>query len=435
LLQITAVRAVAADVRSAAAIQADYSQVQRVLAQGSDGRSWNDDDPRLHDLLGRAWALMGEWAAAFLGRTPSPTIEQLTAAIEELNPVDQAPARPALEISDPDEFFRRLESYRLAATAFRLQAGAYAIAISYGYTGRLLVVSPRGVHASSAIGRGGGFFPLPRTATGHDRFAIDANPNDWPTSSCGGGQLTVWEWDGDRVTQLVERSYNYPRGDPKAWGVQRRGRWIKIYTRGELELLGDCCACTGFNAVRKLRIDADRIADLGIEYFVPESAVVDDLLDRAIRGIDAGDIAAPEANACSRRRPPRSRRDSTRPILGPGRLRTDHTGRKRNRVHVLDRRRRVRLPHGGPRRTPLHHRDAAPSPTSGGIPRRGPGQARGARNLSVGPRGPAVGRAAGLAGAAGSRARRGRRRARHPLQRAPSVWPLVYGAPQPRRAV
>src|SRR5262249_1277134 len=57
---------------------------------------------------------------------------------------------------------------------------------------------------------------------------------------------------------------------------------------------GDCCSCAALKAVRKVRIGPEHVDEFKIEYFVPEYPVVDDLLNRAMRGMDASDIAAPE---------------------------------------------------------------------------------------------------------------------------------------------
>ncbi len=101
LLMVDALRPalVAASARSAADIKTDYSEVQRALAQGHDGKSWRQGDPTLRDLLDKAWPLMGEWAVAYLGRDANAKAEKLVATIGELNPT-RAPT-PSGGVGEP----------------------------------------------------------------------------------------------------------------------------------------------------------------------------------------------------------------------------------------------------------------------------------------------------------------------------------------------
>lgn len=173
----------------------------------------------------------------------------------------------------------------------------FALAVSYAYFGRLLVVGTRGLLASAEINRLGDIEPLPDPGHGKKRFYVNGNWGDWPTSGCNGGELSIWRWDGRRAWAEVQGKYDWPRAweDPR-WtrNVRVHGRWLKVYTRGG-RVLSECCSCATLKALWKIRLDPDAVRDLGTRLSAPDLDLVDRLIDRVSRRENATHLASPAA--------------------------------------------------------------------------------------------------------------------------------------------
>lgn len=281
--------------RSMSEIADDYRRAHRdVVRRFPHGP--RDRDTDASPVLDPVWALIGEWAAAYLAAHPDASARQLTAKLVELN-VDDPEPTPTYEAYDIDSFFDELARYHVVPAVRPLPstgATTFAIALTYGYWGRLEIVSRDGIATSAAIDRGGTFHPLPPSGDGHQRFYVDARSDDWPTSMCRGGQLGIWEWNGKHAVRLLQTSYG-DMGPGPGWGIRLRRDTLTVHTRGELKTFGECCGCAQLKAVRTIRLGPHRVEDLGLEYDTPEFQLADELLYRTLRGEDVSDIAAPDA--------------------------------------------------------------------------------------------------------------------------------------------
>jgi hypothetical protein len=249
------------------------------------------------DDLRRAWQLIGEFAAAFLREHPRATSAEVRAALGSLDPEDPA-ATCKHEGAEPEEdfpIFCELARFGIQVDVVPLEPAArpvFGLAVGMSYFGRLLVVTPDGVSASEEIIRRGRIGRLADTAAGGKRFYVRGDWGDWPTSNCGSGELSVWQWDGHELHRLARRSYGYPRDPPRFNRVFRHGRWLKLYGRGARSLFSSCSA-TEPTQLWKIRVDPETIRDFGPRFVRIELGTTDRLVDRVLHRRDVREIASP----------------------------------------------------------------------------------------------------------------------------------------------
>jgi hypothetical protein len=248
------------------------------------------------DDLRAAWQLIGEFAAAFLREHPQATTEELREALRSLDPEDPVSAC-ASAFDDPEDFpiFCVLSRFGIESDVLQLRPAprsVFAVALSLSYFGRLLVVGPDGVSASEEINRRGRIRPLPDTRAGDQRFYVRGDWGDWPTSNCGSGELSVWQWDGHTIHRLAKRGYGYPRDPPRFNRVFGHGRWLKLYSRGARSLFWSCSSPEP-TLVWKIRVDPEATRDFGPRFVEIELGTVDRLADRVAHERDVREIAAP----------------------------------------------------------------------------------------------------------------------------------------------
>ena len=270
------------------------------------------------------WQVVGDWAVAFLRRYPTASASELATAVEGLNqgqtmgfdvgPVSatapettrfgsvvdtrnpDAPAPLFGVLAEPEDFFAEMATFPLKATAMQIVAAperAFSVAVTSAFWGRLLVVSRRGLLDSKRIHRLGVPRALQPLADGSARFYVDGRSDDWPTSYCRGGEVSIWAWRGGRLRRLLQDWYSDSGPDP-GWGIHRGRRGLKVATRARTRTMTECCACTETAAVWTIRLTPDGIDDRGLRYVTPEIGQIDGLLYRTLRGDDVSDLATPE---------------------------------------------------------------------------------------------------------------------------------------------
>jgi len=284
---------------------ADYSQARASLASRKSGA------PGLGVALNRAWSAVANWTAGFLDEHPDASAEQLAKAIIALEP-----RRPCAE--DDDE-----HCFHLDATAVRLNgppSTTFAVAANYPRSGTFFVVArARDGHframwnikdvallhyaSRDEIGywawTGGGWGdgpptsivgPLPRSASGHPRFYVDAVA----AAEAGGTyrkQFSVWEWDGVEAKPLFIKSYQVSF---ETAPVTVKDGNVTIPSKGEYKSFFTCGMCPEPHVLRTLRVGPDGVHDLGTSDGEPEMRCVDELWDRLIHGQPAVGLASPE---------------------------------------------------------------------------------------------------------------------------------------------
>src|SRR5258705_13454571 len=138
------------------------------------------------DDLARAWELMGEFVAATLRVHPDATARELRDALRSLDAEDRvAVCKPKDEDVEDIPIFCELAHFGIEPDVLALSSAphaVFALAVSYSYFGRLLVVSGDGVVASRKVHRRGEIRALPDGAGGAKRFYVRCDWGDWPTS-------------------------------------------------------------------------------------------------------------------------------------------------------------------------------------------------------------------------------------------------------------
>jgi hypothetical protein len=292
--------------RDASGVRAEYVQVWTRLVAAKVDVGEKEAAVRASDDLRRAWELMGEWVAAALRRRLVATADDLRAELRALNPEDPRAACDSTSEDEVehymDELFCFLARFFIEADVLEIEPAprsVFAIAVRYSYFGRLLVVAPDGLAASEEIGRCSVLRPLPSATRGQPRFYAYSRCDDWPTSCCGGGHLSIWTWDGRSAAAMVRGSFNASRpgcsDDPRNGKLYVHGRWLKLYARRSLRTLSEGCPGPTIQSIWKVRLDDDGVRDFGHALVVPEYEVADRLLARVLHGGNAQKLASPDA--------------------------------------------------------------------------------------------------------------------------------------------
>jgi hypothetical protein len=138
---------------------------------------------------------------------------------------------------------------------------------------------------------GGAFKLLPPDTDGHTRFYLDATYTTMMGETVG-GQISIWSWDGNAATPLLARSYTYDLEDVS---VTLSHGLLKVRAKEEYQSYYSCGACLGRRMDWTIRIEPDRVVDLGMKPLNPELDTVDALFRRVEKHEAADDLASPRA--------------------------------------------------------------------------------------------------------------------------------------------
>jgi len=286
--------------RGARQLRAKYDAARDALldARRADRTQldYGKESPAVLELYDRAWKVIGEWTVAYLRRNPRPTPGSLAAAIAELNQTagDGCVAKGDYELEGGPVF---VECFVVSARVLRLGSdpdSAYAVALSFGWRGKLLFVSPSRdlVWKEVLPARVGTIVALPDDRRGRHRFYVDARPgDDFPLGSLACKEMTVWDWDGRQARELVRHNYTTFKSE----GVRHRGEWLTMHTRGGIRTFYVSNQDRRLMATQRVRVTPNGVQDLGLRYDAPEYQLADELLHRTLHGEDVSLIATPDA--------------------------------------------------------------------------------------------------------------------------------------------
>jgi hypothetical protein len=139
----------------------------------------------------------------------------------------------------------------------------------------------------------GTFELLPPDSHGHIRFFLDSTYAQAAGETVG-GQISIWSWDGKAAMPLFAKSYTYVLEN--AGGGFNDGL-LKIQAKDEFKSYYSCGTCLGRQMDWTIRIDRDRVVDLGMKPVFPELDTVDALFYRLEKRRPAGDLIDPRAMA------------------------------------------------------------------------------------------------------------------------------------------
>ncbi|MGH7894958.1 MAG: hypothetical protein ACREQL_09825 [Candidatus Binatia bacterium] len=276
---------------------------------------FGEESARVLRLYAEAWRRIGDWASRYLRGHPGARADELAAALAGLTPPD---ARACLSEAYREEMRwdfpegkgyvePKLEAYPLFPWCFAVQVRAlalgrgmeraFAVVVTFGERGTLLVLSRAGVAASGEVlplGSGGEIRALPNDRVGRRRFYVHTRPaDDFPLFSVGCQELTIWRWDGHHLARLFWENYSTYKGqriayDGTALTTRTKGRIRSFFTSNQDDRL---------DATKRIAVERDAIRDEGLRYDNPELAVIDELFQRLMIGADVAAIAAPEVVA------------------------------------------------------------------------------------------------------------------------------------------
>jgi hypothetical protein len=285
-----------------------------IQGQASKELEWGTDSRRVLALYARAWKLIGMWSSHYVRQHHGLTADELADAVAELSTPD---ARRCLEEAYDEtspEFQDRVGSVRprlaeyppfshcLGIQARALGLGRhghapYAIAVTFGDFGKLLMVSPAGAQVADdlqPLGSGGSMRLLPADRRGRRRFFVHTRPAaDLPLGSVGCHELTILRWNGKRAERLFWRNYSTYKGESPAFD----GHVVTLQTKGEIQWFSTSNQDDALDASRRIVIDPDGIRDEGLRYTNPELALVDELFRRVASGDDVSMLASPQARS------------------------------------------------------------------------------------------------------------------------------------------
>jgi hypothetical protein len=293
--------------------RAEYDRARATLAGRFADFSKASGTPGFGVALDGAWSAIANWSAGFLDERPDATAEQLAKAVERLDPPRRCAATDV----------RCSDDYQLNATAVLLNPApetTFAVAANYPGSGTFFVVARAndghfravwnikdiarrhflsrdeiGYWAWTGSGWGDGpatgrVGPLPRAASGHARFYVDAVA----AAEAGGtfrSQFSAWEWNGAEARPLLIESY-LVSFDTSPVTVQ--GGDISIPTKGSYKSFFTCGSCAEPHVLWKLRVSPDGLHDLGRIDGEPELRRVDELWDHLVHGLPVDGLASPE---------------------------------------------------------------------------------------------------------------------------------------------
>jgi hypothetical protein len=278
-------------------IKADYSAVVSRLDQTCDWQSCHDREVR------HAWALAGDWLAAYLDGHATASAADLVASLADLDP-HSAPGKPADEVR------------ALHGQALDLGTGDFAVAMQYGETGTFFVIgrSKEGrsrvrwsidTYAGSAAARSelrcwkvdadcgplyGTIEPLPPTDRELPRFYLNAGFAG--NGMTIGAQTSVWVWTGDAARPLAVLEYSEMLGDDRT--IEFDGTHLTIPVKEETEGFSTSGSSEDPKGTWTLEITGAGVRDLGNRWDDPELEGFDRLFAALAKGRDTSDLADPE---------------------------------------------------------------------------------------------------------------------------------------------
>jgi hypothetical protein len=284
-------------------IDAHRAVMVRMNTPDAGGKLRPLDDAQIRPALAQGWKLAGEWAGAWFDLHPEPSAKDLDNLYVDFTP----PPR------DPDVYDPNLPNlYAMAGSATRIATNVYVVRAAYEESQSANATSTFFVVSRDANGRylpmwsikplaerhyrkrdeiGLWAFldscayycgppvvqeviPLPPSEKGQPRFAIDAfqatNGNTLMK------QLSVWQWNGAEAENLVVRSYKLYIDEDRA--IQLVGDLLSVPTKEETRSFSSYGCCAEPRGMWILRINPDKVRDLGHRFLQPQIQWADRLL-------------------------------------------------------------------------------------------------------------------------------------------------------------
>jgi len=304
-------------------IDAHRTVMDRMNTLSEGGRLRPLDDTQMRPLLTQGWKLAGEWAGVWLDLYPKPSAEDLDNLFVDFTPPHH----------DPDVFDPNLPAlYAMAGSATRIATDVYVVRAAYVASQSANATSTFFVVARNANGHflsqwsikpiaerhygkrdeiglwafldscayycgplvAQDVIPLPPSEKGEPRFAIDAFQAT--NGSTLMKQLSVWQWNGTEAQNLVIRSYDLYIDEDR--GIQLVGNLLTVPTKETTSSFSSYGCCAEPRGIWILRINSDKVSDLGHRFLQPQIQWADRLLAATgAKSSVAADLASPSVIA------------------------------------------------------------------------------------------------------------------------------------------
>jgi|GEM_PF-1164842 len=283
--------------RNPKVIKTEYAAAITHLDQTCDWQFCRDRELR------QAWALAGEWLAAYLDAHPAALPTDLEASLADLDPHSANG-----EASDGVTPLRR--------ATLALGKGDFLVALQYFETGTFFVVgqsqnggarvkwsidpyassfaAPSSLRCWKVGGDCGPLYArivsLPPTQRGRPRFYVDAGYAG--NGMTIGAQTSVWVWTGTAAKPLAVIGYAEMIDDDRK--IELKDSSLTVPIKEVPEGFYTAGADAEPKGLWTLRLTGDGVRDLGHHWSSPELHWLDRLFAAVEGGHDATDLAAPE---------------------------------------------------------------------------------------------------------------------------------------------
>jgi hypothetical protein len=291
--------------RDVATVRAAFERAEAALSHHSDGFAI-DDDPQAPALLRQEWSVTGEWAADYLTAHPAASEAELVAAIRELSPnltaesikLDPTTFLVSAYVDEIGTVFIVSARGDRFAQAWTIADAAAHRPIGFDVLGAWSADKARGNCRQSLPQKAwntcgpvfGSIGKIPNQEDGSPRFYIDGTYAQGAGATVG-AQLSLWKWTGLTAELLYAKTYGYMID--QAVGTRLDGNFLRVRVKDKFGTFFACGSCEGRQMDWTLRIDPDRIEDLGRKSVVPELDLIDSLYARLIEKKPVTDIADP----------------------------------------------------------------------------------------------------------------------------------------------
>ena len=308
-------------------ISAQKILLRRMNTPNGSGKLRTLDDAVMGPLLSEGWKLAGQWAGAWFDLHPKPSADNLLNLFVSFTP---PPADP--QVYDPNF----PGAYAMEGSASKIDTDTYVVRAVYEESQSAIATSTFFVVGRDANGHflpkwsvkplaqqhyrskdeiglwaflGSCAYycgslvvqevlPLPPTSSGQSRFAVDAFQAT--NGSTLVKQLSVWQWNGFVAKNLVIKSYNLYIDEDRDIDVV--GNFVSIPTKESTDSFSSLGCCAEPRGVWILRIEPDRIQDLGHHFLQPQIQWADRLLTESrAKSPHAASLASPSVVAFLRK--------------------------------------------------------------------------------------------------------------------------------------
>jgi hypothetical protein len=261
------------------------------------------DRPEMPAQIDRWWAALRRWTAARFDRLGPQAAATLAADVRRLDPDHDVQAVP---LGGGDILVSARRHGHGTAFILDAQDGRYRSRWALSDIGRSPPLAPAfrrlaSWAATAALGdclvelgcsslAADSIGVLPSGANGAVRFYVQGTYFR-EMGATAGGQLSVWEWDGQAARPLLVNDFFYMIDDENVPVLTVDGPVLTLRIKGNFRHFFACGGCEGRQMLWRFQVGPNGIRELGGESLVPEIDLIDEVVDRLLRGADVAALS------------------------------------------------------------------------------------------------------------------------------------------------